>query len=453
MLIKLNKLVLVCAMLVLHFTAVSPVKADEGLDLVIDEGLIVPWEINNIAPGSSGVVPVDIRNAGSISGYMAVWIDGITDTEGENPEAETGNTEEPGELSQYLTLNISGGNISPYTASPDFELPIALNEFPQSSIHPLQLSDQPLQVGGTIQLQWEWAIPPQTTNVIQGDSVSFNIHYILTQDLLVQKPSTPTPAISGGGAWPEKPAKPDTEADEQKTSETQTAAFSDNNTRTYYSPDGKLIIIVPQETRVISAGNEELLYIIITLSDYPPLKPQNNILLSPIYDVTTFTVGGSYEYAELDRQVIIVIEFDNDKLPEGFSSVYAAWYDVNSGWVKLTDVLEINHEAGILTVVTTQLSNIAVFAETDMANDFIEVIPSPTDDSLKPTLPDSRTPQSKTDIKSTSAAKSTLMREILSQTSLAIAGSGTLAMATLAYFERKRRNSRRKGVLTSNTKY
>jgi len=278
-------------------------------------------------------------------------------------------------------------------------------------------------------------------------------------------PSTSTPTISGGGHWPEDTSDSVTQYDDNEVidditdsdveTDTGTTTISDDTktTKVFYSSDGKLIIIVPQETMLISSGNEELSYISITLSLDTLLIPQNNTLISPIYDVTTFTAEGQYEYAELDRQVIIVIEFDNDKLPEGFSSVYAAWYDVNSGWVKLTDVLEINHEAGILTVVTTQLSNIAVFAETDMANDFIEVIPSPTDDSLKPTLPDSRTPQSKTDIKSTSAAKSTLMREILSQTSLAIAGSGTLAMATLAYFERKRRNSKRKGVLTSNTKY
>jgi len=255
-------------------------------------------------------------------------------------------------------------------------------------------------------------------------------------------PSTSTPTISGGGAWPEKPAKPDTEADEQKTSETQTAAFSDNNTRTYYSPDGKLIIKVPQGTKLISSRNEELSYISITLSRYTLLIPQNNTLISPIYDVTTFTAEGQYEYPELDTPVTIVIEFDKDKLPERFISIYVARYTEDSRWVKLTDVLEINHEAGTLTVVTTQLSNIAVFAETDMANDFIEVIPSLTDDNLKPTLPDSKDSRIKIDLRNISSTKSAPAREILSQISLIVAISGTLTMIVLAYLERKRRDSR-----------
>lgn len=451
MLMKLNRLALVCAVLVLHFTAVSPAKADDFLDLVIDDGLIVPWEINNIAPGDSGVANVDIRNDGNTYGYVSVWIDGITDTEGENPEAETGNTEEPGELSQYLTLNISGGNISPYIASPDFELPVALNEFPQSSSHPLQLSDQPLLAQETIQIQWEWAIPPQTSNIIQGDSVSFNIHYMLTQDLLVQKPSTPTPTISGGGYWPEvttDTADSDVKADEQQAIDTGAKDTSDD-TAIFYSIDGKVTIKVLQGTRVISAGNDELLYIIIMPSRDPPSIPQNNILLSSIYDVTTFTAEGKCEYPELDTPVTIVIEFDKDKLPERFTSIYVARYTEDSRWVKLTDILEINLEAGTLTIVTKQLSTMAVFAEIDMADDSREVVVS----SGESTISDSGAPQAKTDIKSTSAAKSTLMREILSQTSLAIAVSGTLAMTVLAYIERKRRNSRRKGVITSNTKY
>jgi len=219
MLMKINKLLLVlliCAVLVSHFAAVSPVKAVDFLDLVIDEGLIVPWEINNIVPGSSGVVPVDIRNAGNINGYVAVWIDSVIDMEGENPEAETGNTDEPGEISQYLTLSISGEDIAPYTTAPGFELPVALYQFPGDSIYPLQLSDQPLEPGVTIQVLWEWAVPPQTSNIIQGDHVSFNINYVLTSNLIVQKPSTPIFPVSGGGQWLEDTPDSDMEDDDSE---------------------------------------------------------------------------------------------------------------------------------------------------------------------------------------------------------------------------------------------
>lgn len=209
MLDKLSQIVLICAMLVLPLTTASPVKADVSFDLIINEGVIVPWDICNIAPGSHGAFGVDIRNAGTMNGYLAVWINGIIDNEGDNPESETGDTEEPGELSQYLTLSIWGTNISPYAESPHFTLPVTLSQFPGTSLSPLMLHDQLLEPGVTIHVQWEWAIPPQTTNVIQGDSVSFNIHYLLTPELLIKKPIIP--GSGGGSSW-----KFDTDADTQE---------------------------------------------------------------------------------------------------------------------------------------------------------------------------------------------------------------------------------------------
>jgi len=471
MLIKLCKLVLVCAalcaVLALNFTPTSPARANEDnefLDLVINEGVVVPWGISNIMPGVSGVADVDMHNAGNINGYVSVWIDGITDMEGENPEAETGNTEEPGELRQYLTLNISGEHVAPYAASPDFKLPVVLSEFPQSSNNPLQLSDQPLEAGETIQLQWEWAIPPQTTNVIQGDSVSFNINYILTQNILVQEPTTLTPPTYGGGGgyWTRTPSSPDAEdadssnvtgeptvpdveADVQLTTSTETTAASDDNeiTKEYCSPDGKLTVTVHEETKVISAGNEELSHVSIPLSHYTPPIPENNILLSPIYNVTIFTTEGPCEHTQLDKPVTIIVDFDKDKLSEQFSSIYAARYKADSSWIKLTEVREINHTLGKLTVETVRLSLIAVFAEIAVSDDSREVILSSSGDSLISDSPDSKASQLKTDTERVPSGKSTPMREIISQASLAIAGSGTLAMTVLAYIERKRRDSKR----------
>jgi hypothetical protein len=438
MLMKLDKLILACFMLVFHFVAVSPANADEGLDLVIDGGVTVPWEFTNVMPGSSGVVSVDVHNNGSIDGYLAVWIDGIIDTEGENPEAETGDTAEPGELSLYLTLNISGEDISPYAASPDFELPATLNEFPQSNISPLQLSDQPIEAGETIQIQWEWAIPPQTTNVIQGDCVSFNINYILTQSVLVHK--EPGGIFGSGG-----PTDSDEEVDEQDTIDNETDVFSDNHsvTRTYYSPDGRFIIIVPGEIKVISDGNEKLVNVIITIPEYTSPIPPNCVLLTPVYNVATFTRKGPCELTLLDKPVIMIINYDCDKVPENSLSIYAARYKIDSGWVKLTGVLEVDRAAGKLIVETTEFSLIAVFAELAVADDSREAVISSSGDSHVSDSPYYEAPYSRTVEKIIIAVSRTPMREMLRQASLIIAGCGTIAMIILAYIERKRRDIRR----------
>lgn len=405
--------------------------ADPVMDLEIGGAGAISWNISNIKPGDSGTKTVTLHNAGDTPGYLAIWIDAIIDSEGDNPESETGDTAEPGELSQFLTLNISGDNVSSYTVSPDFALPVALIEFPQSVDDPLQLSDQPLPVGDTIQIQWEWSIPPQTTNIIQGDSVSFDIHYILTQYLLGSKPSPPT---GGGYYWPV--------TEEPETGEPQIPAFSDNGTRTYYSPDGRLIIIVPGKTRVISAGDEELTYVVITISVSAPPIPENVVLLTPIYNVATFTPQGPCHYPRLDRQVTIIIYFDKDSLPEGYTSIYAARYDEDAGWVKLPDVLELNQEAGKLTLATTQLADIAVFAGTGKAEDSVEGTPPAKSEGPKPAPPETGDSQLTTGFDNAYPVGRSPMREMLSRISLIVAVSGTLAMVVLAYIERRRRESR-----------
>lgn len=401
--------------------------AADPVDLELGGGGATSWNISNIMPGDSGTEIVTLHNAGYGEGYLAVWIDNIIDSEGDNPESESGDTTEPGELSQYLTLNMSGDNISPHSALPGFTLPAALSEFPHSASQPLHLGYQPLKAGETFQIQWEWSLPPQTTNVVQGDSVSFDIHYILTHN----------PPPSGGGYWPGEPAKP--EDDGVKISETQTPAFSDNNTRIYYSPDRKLIIIVPGDTMVVSAGNEVLSYVYITFHISPPPVPEDAVLLTPIYQVTSFTPQGVYKYPQLNRWVTIVIYFDKDKLPEGFTSVYPAFYDEDLGWVKLTDVLELNYKAGIIKVVTTRLATVALFAEPGTAEDFVEGVPYPGDEGPKPAPPDSK---STTIPKGIPSTKLTRTQEILSQISLFVAVSGALAMIILAYIERRRRERR-----------
>jgi len=78
------------------------------------------------------------------------------------------------------------------------------------------------------------------------------------------------------------------------------------------------------------------LYVGITFyHDTPPI-PENNVLLSPIYDLGTLTAKGWYEDTQLDKPVTIVIDYDIDKLPERVSSIYAAQYKADSGWIKLT---------------------------------------------------------------------------------------------------------------------
>lgn len=309
MLIKLCKSIFICAMLVLPLTAASPVKADESFNLIVNGGVIVPWNISNIAPGSHGTFGVDIRNAGAVSGFISIWINGIIDAEGVNPESETGDTGEPGELSQYLTLNITGPFVAPYTETPCFGLPVTLSQFPGSVLSPLMLHDQLLEPGVTIHVQWEWAVPPETTNIIQGDRVTFDIHYLLTSELLIRRPIIP--GGGGGGSTRddtdsdtqdeeideinEDIADTDVEPDEQHETDTDGKELSDNTST-----------LPTEETDITDDSIVILPYDHLQPAPTKPEESQRKIDLGDISSAEKANIGEVFSQVSLIVAVIAV---------------------------------------------------------------------------------------------------------------------------------------------------
>jgi hypothetical protein len=135
-----------------------------------------PWVISNIKPGDSGTKVVELRNIGSEDGFVTIWLDDIISSEGINPESETGDTTEPGEIDHHLQLNLTVDGLST-----NLDLPATIIDFPHSASWSNYLEVIPLKAGDTINLQWDWELPPQTGNVVQGDAVSFTTNYLLRQ--------------------------------------------------------------------------------------------------------------------------------------------------------------------------------------------------------------------------------------------------------------------------------
>jgi len=163
--------------LVLAGSFSAPVKAaDNPVDLVLDGEGATSWNIANIKPGDSGIKAVELHNAGSKDGFVTIWVSGIISSEGMNPESETGDTTEPGEFTEYLLLNLTADGLSS-----NVNLPITINNLPQSATWSDYIELIPLKAGDTVDLQWDWELPGQTGNDAQGDSISFTINYLLQE--------------------------------------------------------------------------------------------------------------------------------------------------------------------------------------------------------------------------------------------------------------------------------
>jgi len=173
-----------------------PVKADTNpVDLELGGEGATPWSIADIQPADNGVKTVELRNIGSEDGFVTIWIDDIISSEGANPESETGDTTEPGEFAEHLLLNLTADGLNT-----SLSLPTLVNDLPQSASSREYIEIVPLKAGDNINLQWEWEVPAQTGNEVQGDSISFTINYLLRECVITDLSGV----VDGNGIFQEE---------------------------------------------------------------------------------------------------------------------------------------------------------------------------------------------------------------------------------------------------------
>jgi hypothetical protein len=171
------------------FEVLSPlnVQAAETVKLKLNSAGSTSWAIGDIKPGDRGKQTTVLQNSGSASGSIIVWISDILNTEGANPESETGDPAEPGELGNYLFFIILSNKLST-----NLVMPTTIENMPQSVSASSYLKITPLNAGETTSIDWQWQLPNEVGNDIQGDRLSFTINYTLVPL------SAPSPTDNGG---------------------------------------------------------------------------------------------------------------------------------------------------------------------------------------------------------------------------------------------------------------
>ena len=245
--------VLFCPFLL--FSLTEPVYgAPDTLDLQLDDPAIIRWDIIDIMPGDSGIEPINLYNAGDIPGYIYIWFGDIVDGEGLNPESETGDTSEPGELSSYILLDIinTGMNFGKLTGTgymEYYDLPVSIASFPGSSNQALYILSTTINPGETLELRWQWQFPASVGNQAQGDTVSFTFNYMLSSIESVPAYFPPEPPTSPPPTVP--PSQPPT------TPDTTTPAveppvpprlYEAEDSITIDKPDVRYVVLIEPET-------------------------------------------------------------------------------------------------------------------------------------------------------------------------------------------------------------
>lgn len=167
------------------------VYAQDPVDLTFGETGAFPWTITGILPGDHGSDFVDLHNNGSENGVVYIWVDNISQLD------KFGNP--GGGLANYMIFNVSHPNLNSTVI-----LPAHINSFPTAPILQECITINQFNAGETIRIRWTWEFleTGQPQNDAQGNTLRFNISYMLVN---LSTPALPTinptiaPIITRGG--------------------------------------------------------------------------------------------------------------------------------------------------------------------------------------------------------------------------------------------------------------
>jgi hypothetical protein len=185
--VKILKFVVKILFFVLLVVPVTPVLAQGPIDIIVRATHSFPWNVSTLKPGSSGTASIDLVNNGTIDGTLYIWVDNISQTDAFGDGAALGN---------YTYFGVA----HPLLVS-TLPLPSRIDAFPTAPMTENYLVISPVRPGETIPLTWTWEFVDtgQLQNDAQGDSLRFDINYMLVNGTPPLPTVVPRPYSGYGG--------------------------------------------------------------------------------------------------------------------------------------------------------------------------------------------------------------------------------------------------------------
>jgi hypothetical protein len=338
-------------------SAAGAQAAGNPVDLELSGAGASSWNISNVKPGDAGAILVTLKNAGTKAGAVTIWLSDIVSTEGNNPESETGDTSEPGELDAYLVINLTSSRLTT-----NITLPVALNQFPQSPSGPAYVKLSQIGAGESINVTWHWSLPPGANNDVQGDSVSFTINYVIEE--------LPAPPGGGGGNGT-APANSYELLIISKAGELSSSTYVGLSELGRTQQALSVSDIYRSFTLTIEGGtlltsNEiEIPRILrITRSDELLQALGNGItIISPLYEIAALIGNREYGYVAFDQPARITLRYDARLVPDRDASIFIGILCSDQTIIKLPTEVGTDADGAYAQAITSTLATVAVFAE------------------------------------------------------------------------------------------
>lgn len=335
----------------------TPVQAAPNpIDLVLGGEGATSWDVTNIKPGDSGTKTVTLHNAGTVDGYVSIWVSDIVSI----------NATTPGDFADHLMLNISVNDLAT-----NLSLPVRIRDFPPSASSSYYVRINNLSAGATSTLLWNWELPSQTGNDIQGKGVSFSINYMLAE--------FPPPQTGGGATPPQLAVLPPPERVlgtliGDKISEIKLGGGGEvlEDIRLADST-GNFVFFLNKGVKISGLDGIKLDRIDFntvekTITEKQRIEelvdlPENMVVLSPTYRITGTSAGKEVSSIIFDPRVIITINYNPKDLPENALPPFVVNFTEGGKIVHLEAPPDSVFELGKAKCVATHASYFAVLAE------------------------------------------------------------------------------------------
>jgi predicted ribosomally synthesized peptide with SipW-like signal peptide len=136
---------------------------------------------DNMQPGDSGTGSITVKNAGTVDGYVTFKFSDFGETDGLPTEVDGTDLPDPskpqtlgGNLGTVITVKYGDGGSKTVELGDDFFTTI-MAEIEDDEYH------FALPAGESLTIEISWSIATSVGNEIQGDSLSFDIEFTLTQ--------------------------------------------------------------------------------------------------------------------------------------------------------------------------------------------------------------------------------------------------------------------------------
>ncbi|HUL39414.1 MAG TPA: hypothetical protein VLU38_03895 [Methanomassiliicoccales archaeon] len=276
-------------------------------DLELNDGYDAPFALENIKPGDMGSKVVMLRNIGNVDGQIAIWVSNIQEGDYANDGAH---------LDDYLVFEVNCADLSS-----DIRMPCSIWSLPEAPLGNEYVWVLNVRAGQTISITWFWEFLEnyQSQNTAKGDSLSFDINYLLGQ----------MPPPNDNLSWVEVNvlgrATLGLLSSDARTME-QVVATDESRT---------ISLTLPAGMSCLSEDNRTIRFLMVSEEQGMLQVGSGQSLVSPIYHLAALLATGTEAHGLKEGQAALRIDYDPALLPTITDAVSICMRVTNGSWTPL----------------------------------------------------------------------------------------------------------------------